>query len=101
MDAGVRLDIEYDTVGQPTNKSTATIVSTGNEHVNSLESICKNSSSEQNETLALDFGTGTGQTLLFKFTRDQKITGDKNEQKWQLYEIVFKFFLRLRNVSAC
>jgi len=88
MDAGIRLDIEYETKDQATNKSTATIVSLGMEDASSV-GTCKNASLDLNQTLQLDFGPF--RKLYFNFTRDEKITGDKNEQKWQLYAVEFDF----------
>jgi len=86
MDAGIRLDIEYET--KFGNKSTATIFSDGTEYVPD-DTVCKNFTKEKSETLALQFGKD--RKLYFKFSRDHNITGDQSEQKWQLFEVGFDF----------
>jgi len=53
------------------------------------QSQCKNSSLDRVEELVLHFNGD--RFLNLSFTRDQNITGDKNEEKWQLYEITFEF----------
>jgi len=87
LDGGIRLDVIYDTDNG--TKATTSIVSDDHTDVDKGHSACLNSSTDRNETLALDFGSGRKLRLLF--TRDTVITGDKNENKWQLYKYEFDF----------
>jgi len=89
LQAGIRLDIVYDTNFQNSTTKTATIYSTDKVAVDEDNSHCENSTSDTNETLALKFNHD--RTLMFYFTRDPSITKDSNKNRWQLYKIEFDF----------
>jgi len=80
------MDINYATHN---GTKTATIMSQKDVVVDEASSQCDNSSTDVNETLALNFGQD--RILEFHFTRDPQITTDKTGNRWQLYKIVFAF----------
>lgn len=71
------------------SQATTTIVSDDDTEVDKRDSRCYNSSTDFNQTLTLYF-TG-GRRLWLHFTRDSVITGDKSQEKWQLFKIDFAF----------
>jgi lysosomal-associated membrane protein 1/2 len=88
LDGSIKMEINYEMLNGTMGKTT--LVSTPATSVDQHGSRCGfNSSSSVNQTLALDFGID--RRLYFEFTRDKTITGDKNENKWQLFEIRFNF----------
>jgi lysosomal-associated membrane protein 1/2 len=89
LKAGIRLDIVYDTVWKNGTTKTATILSDSKVIVDDMNSKCENSTTDVNETLALQFNDQ--RTLTFYFTRDKLITKDDKGGRWLLYKVAFDF----------